>query len=428
MAGDRHTEQNLKDELTCSICCELFREPVMLECMHHFCKACILRFWQGYQKVASCPQCRRESPSRTFRTSYLVARVVERVRQCITEQQRRKLQKQLEDALKSHQIKLEDLVQMKRMADQRIYTIKENSEALAEKVRVEFKCLHQILEEEERATLAELGKEKEGAVLMLKMHIQQLEEGISELKKTMESIHQAMSKMGDEFLLEVEDLKTRRIKYVETQPIKNLELHKEKYTGPFQYKIWKRMLKSIHPAPSLLTFDQESAHPNLVFSRDLTGVTETDIPQVVSNSSKRFLQCVNVLASETFESGRHYWEVWVGNKIKWDLGVAAESVDRKAKVKLCPENGYWTLRLRNRNEYSAMTSPLVRLSLENCPRKVGVYLDCGEQKVAFYNAEDMVHLFTFTQADAHRFCPFFSTCFSEGHQNVEPMRICHLNL
>nr|XP_033783708.1 zinc-binding protein A33-like isoform X2 [Geotrypetes seraphini] len=428
MAGGRRTEQNLKDELTCSICCELFREPVMLECMHHFCKACILRFWQGYQKVASCPQCRREHPSRTFRTSYLVARVVERVRQCNTEQQRKKLQKQLEDALRSHHLKLEDLIQMKRRADQRINSIKKTSEALAEKIRVEFKCLHQILEEEERATLAELGKEEDEAVLKLKAHVRQLEEGILELEKTMESIHQARSKMGDEFLLEVEDLKTRQIKRVETQPLNNLELHSEKYSGPLQYKIWKRMLKSIHPAPSLLTFDPESAHPNLVFSQDLTEVTETDIPQSVPKNSKRFLQCVNVLAAETFESGRHYWEVWVGNKIKWDLGVAAESVDRKVKVKLCPENGYWTLRLRNGNEYSAMTSPPIQLSLENCLRKVGVYLDCGERKVAVYNAEDMVHLFTFTLAETGRFCPFFSTCFSEGRQNVEPMRICHLNL
>nr|XP_033783709.1 E3 ubiquitin-protein ligase TRIM62-like isoform X3 [Geotrypetes seraphini] len=247
MAGGRRTEQNLKDELTCSICCELFREPVMLECMHHFCKACILRFWQGYQKVASCPQCRREHPSRTFRTSYLVARVVERVRQCNTEQQRKKLQKQLEDALRSHHLKLEDLIQMKRRADQRINSIKKTSEALAEKIRVEFKCLHQILEEEERATLAELGKEEDEAVLKLKAHVRQLEEGILELEKTMESIHQARSKMGDEFLLEVEDLKTRQIKRVETQPLNNLELHSEKYSGPLQYKIWKRMLKSIHP-------------------------------------------------------------------------------------------------------------------------------------------------------------------------------------
>ncbi|XP_029439460.1 zinc-binding protein A33-like isoform X2 [Rhinatrema bivittatum] len=428
MAVGRHAEQSLKEELSCAICCDLFREPVMLECMHHFCKTCILRFWQGYQKVASCPQCRRECPGRSFRPSYLVAKVVERVRRCNGEEQRRKLQKQLEDLLRSHRVETEDLVKMKRVAELRICSVKKTSEALREKIRMEFKRLHQILEEEERATLAELGEEEEEAVLKLQAHIQRLEEGLCELGKTMESIHQTMSKMGDEFLLEVENLKSRRALRVEDHPVTSLDLPDEKYTGPLQYKIWKSMLKSIQPAPSLLTFDLESAHPNLVFSPDFTEVTESDKPRTVPFSSKRFQQCVNVLGSETFESGRHYWEVWVGNKIKWDLGVATEWVDREAKVKLCPENGYWALRLRNGNKYAAMTTPLVQLSLETRPRKVGVYLDCGERKVAFYNAEDMGHLFTFTHVDARRFCPFFSTCFSEGRLNVEPMRICHLNL
>lgn len=187
----------------------------------------------------------------------------------------------------------------------------------------------------------------------------------------------------------------------------------------------------MHPfltAPAPLTLDPESAHPNLIISRDLTAVTEREKPQPIPRSSCRFLQCVNVLAKESFESGRHYWEVWVGNKTKWDLGVAADSVDRIAKVKLCPENGYWTVRLRENSEYWAAATPAVRLEPERLLRKVGVLLDCQKKKVTFCNAEDMSHLFTFHQAVACRFYPFFSTCFSDGKRNAEPMRICHLNL
>lgn len=184
----------------------------------------------------------------------------------------------------------------------------------------------------------------------------------------------------------------------------------------------------ISTAPAPLTFDPESAHPNLVFSRDLTAVTERNRAQPVPSSPRRFLQCVNVLGAQTFDSGRHYWEVWVGRKTKWDLGVAAESVDRAAKVKLCPENGYWTLRLRNRTEYWATATPWVRLTPRRLPWKVGVLLDCQEGTVTFFDAGDMSHLFTFHQVSAERYCPFFSTCFSDGRVNVEPMRLCHLAL
>lgn len=71
---------SLREDLTCAICCDLFREPVMLACMHHFCKPCISRYWRGFQGPVSCPQCRKEFSSKEFQTNYLVAAMVEKVR------------------------------------------------------------------------------------------------------------------------------------------------------------------------------------------------------------------------------------------------------------------------------------------------------------------------------------------------------------
>ncbi|XP_037673493.1 E3 ubiquitin-protein ligase TRIM7 isoform X2 [Choloepus didactylus] len=60
----------LQGEATCSICLELFREPVSVECGHSFCRACISRCWErpGSGATAAaplalsgslpCPQCR----------------------------------------------------------------------------------------------------------------------------------------------------------------------------------------------------------------------------------------------------------------------------------------------------------------------------------------------------------------------------------
>uniref|UniRef100_A0A8D0GYU1 Zinc-binding protein A33-like n=1 Tax=Sphenodon punctatus TaxID=8508 RepID=A0A8D0GYU1_SPHPU len=424
----RSQEQSLREELTCAICCDLFQDPVMLECMHHFCRECIQGYWSRCPRVVSCPQCRREFPNQAFRPHYLVSGVVEKVRQCSSEECRRKMHKQFEDALLSQQREMENFVRMKHVAEQNICSLTKISTELHSKIQAEFGRLHQILEQEERAVLIELAKEEEQLVVRLQGDIMQLEQGIFEMKKGMEHTQQSLSKMADSLLLEVESMAVRPAVHVEVSPTLNLEHLRDRYDGPLQYIFWRRMLRSVHPAPASLTFDPESAHPNLILSKDLTAVTESSRPRPVHQSSRRFQQCVNVLASETFRSGRHYWEVWVGNKTKWDLGVAAESVDRAAKIKLCPENGYWTLRLRNRTDYWAVATPWVCLTPQTPLRKVGVLLNCEEQRVAFYNAENMFHLFTFHQATAHSFCPFFSTCFSDDKQNEEPLRICHLAL
>ncbi|XP_062976923.1 zinc-binding protein A33-like isoform X2 [Elgaria multicarinata webbii] len=424
----RSQEQSLREELTCAICCDLFRNPVMLECMHHFCKECIQSYWDSCSEVATCPQCRREFPTRSFRPQYLVSGVVETVRRCTSDEHRRKMQKHLQEALHSYQIEHEKLVGMKHVTEEKICSLVKTSGELNSKIRAAFEHLHQALEEEERSVLMELAREDEEWLMRLRGDSARLVEGISELKKAMEHTQQKLDRLGSSLLLEVENVAVRPAVQVGALTTFSTEQHKDLHEGPLQYIFWRRMLKSITPAPARLTLDPESAHPNLLLSKDLTAVTETETPRPVSQSPCRFLQSVNVLAKESFESGRHYWEVWVGNKTKWDLGVAADSVDRAAKVKLCPENGYWAVRLRENSQYWAAANPWVRLKLRSSLKKVGVLLDCRACKVAFYNAEDMSLFFTFHQARAGRFYPFFSTCFSDGKKNAEPMRICHLNL
>lgn len=71
---------SLKEDLTCAVCCDLFREPVMLACMHHFCKLCICQYWRGTEGRVRCPQCRKEFSSQHFQTNYLVSSIVEKIR------------------------------------------------------------------------------------------------------------------------------------------------------------------------------------------------------------------------------------------------------------------------------------------------------------------------------------------------------------
>ncbi|NXE55339.1 NF7B factor, partial [Casuarius casuarius] len=450
MAG-RSQEESLREELTCAICHELFTAPVMLDCMHHFCRGCIQAYWARCPHAATCPQCRRQIPGRRFRPHYLLAGLAETLRRCGT--QERRCDTQVSGAggrslASAHVCASRSFVPSSSSSSSSspacsslgcfpcspcfscqthrlpFASAQKASGELHCKIRAEFIRLHQILEEEERAVLAELGEEEERSLARLRGDVRRLEEGISELQRDIEHMEQTLSRMGEGSLPEVSPLGWPCKRWMcrggggcrdqerSAEGIHNLE----------------NTLLDFSAAPDALTFDPESAHPNLVFSKDLTAVTEKERARPLPRSPRRFQQCVNVLGSRAFDSGQHYWEVWVGGKTKWDLGVAAEAVDRAAKVKLCPENGYWTLRLRNKTEYWATATPRVRLAPRRPPRKVGVFLDCREGTVAFFDAGDMSHLFTFRRVSAERYCPFFSTCFSDGQENREPMRICHLAL
>lgn len=174
-----------------------------------------------------------------------------------------------------------------------------------------------------------------------------------------------------------------------------------------------------------LTFDEETVHPSLQLSRDRTQVVETEDMLPYKPNPKRFMQCVNVLGAQGFNTGRHYWEVGVGTKPKWDIGIALEKVNRQARVKLCPENGYWTLRLRNYTKYAAGTQPWTPVRVTSRPVRIGVFVDCGERTVSFYNADDMSLLYSFSNGPTGKAFPFFSTCLSEPGQRPHPIHLLH---
>lgn len=168
----------------------------------------------------------------------------------------------------------------------------------------------------------------------------------------------------------------------------------------------------------------KTANSFLWVSDDRKQVRHTDKLQEVPENPKRFDRVGNVLAKESFASGRCYWKVEVGEKIEWTLGVARQSVNRKGKFTVCPANGFWTLSLKAGGQYIANTSPVTQLALDQRPKKFGVFLDYNEGLVSFYCADSGVHIQTFTDKFTDRLHPFFSPGRMHGGRNAAPLVIC----
>ncbi|XP_067266963.1 E3 ubiquitin-protein ligase TRIM21-like isoform X18 [Chanodichthys erythropterus] len=173
-----------------------------------------------------------------------------------------------------------------------------------------------------------------------------------------------------------------------------------------------------------VTLNPDTAHPSLILSDDGKQVRLGDKRQKLPDKPERFNTSVCVLGKEGFSSGRFYFEVQVKGKTEWDLGVARESINRKGQIILTPSRGFWTVWLRNENEYAALSDPPVSLSLRVKPQRVGVFVDYEEGLVSFYDVKSSSHIYSYTdQSFTGKLYPYFCPSLNNGGKNSTPLII-----
>ncbi|XP_031157048.1 E3 ubiquitin-protein ligase TRIM21-like isoform X2 [Sander lucioperca] len=182
-------------------------------------------------------------------------------------------------------------------------------------------------------------------------------------------------------------------------------------------------LKRVQQYAVDVTLDPDTAHPELILSDDGKQVNLGDVMKNLPDNPERFSKCPSVLGKQSFSSGRFYFEVQVKGKTDWDLGVARESINRKGLITLIPQKGYWTIWLRNGNEYEANDDPPVRLSLKSPPQKVGVLVDY-EGLVSFYDVDAAALIYSFTGCSfTEKLFPYFSPYDNDDGKNSAPLII-----
>ncbi|TNN39498.1 Zinc finger protein RFP [Liparis tanakae] len=187
-------------------------------------------------------------------------------------------------------------------------------------------------------------------------------------------------------------------------------------------------LKRVQKFAVDVTLDPKTAHPQLKLSDDGKQVHHGDVTKNLPNNKERFTKCTCVLAKQSFSSGRFYYEVEVKGKTDWFLGVARESINRKGNITWRPQKGYWSIRLRNANDYYALDDPPVLLSLKTQAQKVGVFVDYEEGLVSFYDVEAASLIYSFASCSfKEKLLPLFSPYSNDGGKNSSPLIISSVN-
>ncbi|XP_071393086.1 E3 ubiquitin-protein ligase TRIM21-like [Centroberyx affinis] len=306
---------------------------------------------------------------------------------------------------------------------------------IADSVRV-FTALMQSVERGQ-AELIEMIEEKQKTTeKQAEGFIKELEQEISELMKRTAEVEQ-LSRTEDHLhlLQSLPSLNTPP----HTKDWTEVSVHRSSYEGTVRRAVAqleetlrkemeklsaKAELKRVQQYAVDVTLDPDTASPFLILSDDGKQVNCGDVKKNLPENPERFSSCTFILGKQSFSSGRFYYEVQVKGKTKWNLGVARGSINRKGNITLSPKNGYWTIRLRNGNEYKALASPSVVLSLKSKPQKVGVFVDYEEGLVSFYDVDAAALIYSYTGCTfTEKLYPYFCPCNNDGGKNSAPLII-----
>ncbi|XP_041841606.1 bloodthirsty-related gene family, member 12 [Melanotaenia boesemani] len=190
-------------------------------------------------------------------------------------------------------------------------------------------------------------------------------------------------------------------------------------------RLYGKELRKVQNYATEVILDPSTAQKNLVVSDDGQQVKYEERKVSHTEGPKRFHPALFVLAREGISFGRHYWEVEVGRKTAWTLGLARVSARRKGEIQLSPEGGYWCLWLKN-GEVKALAETRLPLMLPSQPSKIGVFLDYEAGQLSFYDVKARLHLYTFIDNFSESVYPIFSPCLTHDGKNAAALIIANV--
>ncbi|XP_007946592.2 probable E3 ubiquitin-protein ligase TRIML1 [Orycteropus afer afer] len=458
--------ENLREELTCFICLDYFTSPVTTECGHSFCLVCLLRSWEEHKTPLSCPECWRTLEIPHFQPNERLGRLAgigkqlrSQVLQSEDEQDNHgrmlagtkvfsdddqsinSFSSQshginrghlLNEAEEYHKEKLQEILNMlcKRKKEaqailthekERVILCKEETKNCKQVVMLEYMKMHQFLKEEEQLQLQLLEKEEKENLKKLRNNEIHLTQHIRSLSKMIGQIESKCQNSSIESFEEVRELLEWSEPLLNQCPeATTTELSLCRITG---------MREMLRKFSTDITLDPDTANAYLVLSADLKSVRHGGTRQPLPDNPERFDQSATVLGAQILTCGRHYWEVEVGNKTEWEVGICKDSVSRKGNHPKLPGDLFSLIGLKIGDDYSLwVSSPLKGQHVKEPVHMVGVFLDYESGHIAFYNVKDESLIYSFPPTSFQEALrPIFSPCLPNEGTNTGPLTICTLN-
>ncbi|XP_062293025.1 E3 ubiquitin-protein ligase TRIM39-like isoform X2 [Scomber scombrus] len=339
---------------------------------------------------------------------------------------------------------MQEMIQKRRLKIQEIKHSVDLSEEAADREKAEgvqvFTALKESVERSLNELIETIEEKQRTTEKQAEDFIKELEQEISELKKRSSEVEK-LSHSEDHLHLLQNFLSLKaapptkdwtevsvRLPSYEGTVVKAVAQLEETLRKQMKKLFAEAELKKVQQYAVDVTLDPDTANIWLILSDDGKQVNCGDVRKNLPDNPERFSPSLCVLGKQSLSSGRFYFEVQVKRKTDWDLGVVRESINRKGNIPLSPEDGYWTMCLRNRNEYSACNNNLVRLSLKSRPQKVGVFVDYEEGLVSFYDVDAVALICSFTGCSfTEKLYPYISPGLNHDGINSAPLIICPVN-
>uniref|UniRef100_G3UJL4 Tripartite motif containing 75, pseudogene n=1 Tax=Loxodonta africana TaxID=9785 RepID=G3UJL4_LOXAF len=446
----------IQAEANCPICLDYFRDPVTIKCGHIFCCSCIQQSWEGRQDRFPCPECRHPCLHLHLRSNNQLGNIAEiakllhitrskRKREeetCLCEKHNQVLThfceedlevlcplctqlpdhqdhyvRSIEEAASHHRKRLMSYMEplKKQMAhfqklvttqDREPFELRKKVEKQRKKLFSEFEHLNKFLDCEHEEALSRLAREEKHIQQKLNANITAFSESISTLNSLLKEVAEKSVMSEVKLLTDIQSLQNR-CEGLNPPVLYSFQLTKEGCSLPPQYSALQTIIQKFKD----VAVDPETAH----YKKSVTFVKKT---QRLPPNPKRFKFDPVVLGSEEFSSGRHYWEVEVGEKPEWSVGVCKDSLSRKAKRPPAGQERCWAIHLCNGIYVAQGTFP-VTLVITEKPRGIGIYLDYELGEISFYSLNDRSHIHSFTDRFSEILKPYF--CIGRDSQ---PLTIC----
>ncbi|XP_076142487.1 E3 ubiquitin-protein ligase TRIM35-like [Alosa pseudoharengus] len=403
---------SLEEDLSCSVCCDVFLEPVLLGCGHSFCRKCLSRHWSS-SPGRRCPVCRRPSPQEpvpNFSLRSTCESFLKQRREASEAQMRRRKKREEEEEeraklcpehgrklaffceredepvccqcknsrhrghrvlpwqravkrgkgrLAAHTKEMRERLDALRSGSAQGHTatayIKAVVKKCEEQIRKDFDKVFTFLKEEQKARLEAV---RDAGIRETQLASKAIEAEATLLFNQVQEAEEMAQKNYITFLQESKAIMSthfsRQICQIRSEPARCpwAMIEVPERLGNLRFNVWKKM-KEVAPCYPVI-LNPSTPLVGLILSDDLTSVQVEKLPKCYSF----------VAGSKALDEDYHVWDVCVSDCSDWIVGMSMEQHSFTTRVPLS-SSPFWSLCAiqRKKDQFFTARHPATQLKL-----------------------------------------------------------------